>query len=136
MNIPWEQLAVMSGMGALGGLLQCIMRDKFQLPHRDTNDCHFGSIGTIFLGAMAAPVVWALYGPWASLDTAGTTQQYIIHIPLLQLASSVLVGISGGEVLKLETQKQILGGEKEDLNRTKNILVKYVKTAMKDLEEK
>lgn len=127
MNIPWAELSLVGGLGAVGGVVQCAM-NGFHVPRRDkaNGTWHFGSIGSIVAGAIAAAVVWCLYGPLASFNVAGSGH-FEANLPLLQLASSVLVGLSGGEVLRLESQKRILGIEKEQMAKAKNELAEALK---------
>jgi hypothetical protein len=106
------------------------------LPYCDKKEKagHSGSFGFIFVGAVAAAVVWCLYGPAASFDTAGK-KSFEASIPLLQLASSVLVGFTGGEVLRIEAKKRVLARQTENANKAKSRLTKTLKLAWKDLED-
>ena len=76
-------------------------------PQTDTNRKVWkpGWIANIGIGAIAAVVVWCLYGPAASYDLVkgGPIDFYL---PLAQVASSILVGISGAKILTAMAQKQ------------------------------
>jgi hypothetical protein len=58
------------------------------------------------LGAFAAGVVWSLNGPCAFFDFASDAPQKV-SLTLGQLASSALVGLSGGRVLTLMAEQKL-----------------------------
>lgn len=136
MNVPWAQLGLIAALGALGGLVQCITRG-FRWPYRDESGqmWFLGSIGTIVVGAIAAPVVWGFYGTFASFDMCDAAKTGGPQLPGLQLAFSVLVGFGGGEVLKLEAQKRLFGQEKEEFKGATANLAKLLQEIMIDQEE-
>jgi len=130
MSIPWEHFGVIAGFGALGGLVQSTITG-FQLPSWDNNAkiFQFGSVGRIFAGAVAAAVVWCLYGPLASVSTA-PGRSFEANIPPLHFAFSVLVGLSGGEILRREAQKMNLMGQKEAEKEAKIALAETLKDTL------
>lgn len=134
MNIPWEQLLLMAELGALGGVVQCVIRG-IKLPYRDenTDTWHLGSIGNIFVGGVAAAVMWGLYGSFASFDVQNG-KEFSPQVPGLQLAFSVLVGYSGAEVLKLEAQKRLFGRQKVEMSKARIDLVTMLRDVLSDQE--
>jgi hypothetical protein len=125
MNIPWELLAWMAGLGALGGFINCFLAGEFQFPKLDKEAGVWqpGWVGTGLVGAAAAVVVWGIYGPFASFDLA---KEFQPHITLSQLLSSLVVGMGGARILSLETQKIILKSEKEAEKEAKLTLAKIL----------
>jgi hypothetical protein len=96
---------VIAGLGAVGGLVNCAVAGEFALPHvdRDAKVWRPGWIGNVVAGAIAAPVIWGIYGPLAgrSIITAEP-----IDLTLIQAFTSIVIGFSGGRILTLEAQKQ------------------------------
>lgn len=59
----------------------------------------------MIVGAVAALVVWAVYGPLANFDlNHGDLSQ--TALPLFQLGSLVVVGISGGKIRMSKAQQK------------------------------
>ncbi len=124
MNI-WELLLIVSGAGALGGLTNCLLAGEFALPHSDVGRRVWnpGWISKIFIGAIAAVVIWGAYGPAASYDlVSGQLGEF--HLTMAQLISSFLVGVSGAKILATVAQKEAERISKVDLAKTLNDVLK------------
>ena len=122
----WQILLIVGGLGALGGFANCALSGEFALPHSDAKKKVWrpGWLSNIFVGALAALVVWALYGPLSSYDLA-TGAGFAAHLPVAQMGSSVLIGISGSRILTTMAQRQAERSAKIDISK-----------AMKDALEK
>ncbi len=114
----WQIVLIVAGLGALGGFANCALSGEFKLPHSDTAKKVWkpGWLSNIFVGALAALVVWTLYGPLSSYDIA-TNGRFVVHLPLAQMGSSVLIGISGSKVLTTMAQKQAERQAKVDMSK-------------------
>src|SRR5205814_882268 len=62
-----------------------------------------GWIGNVVAGAIAAPVIWGIYGPLAGRSI---TAPEPIELTLIQAFTSIVIGFGGGRILTLEAQKQ------------------------------
>jgi hypothetical protein len=106
MNV-WEIIGLVAGLGMIGGLTNCLITGAFKYPRKDLQDRVWrpGWIANILVGAVAAVVVWCLYGPASSYDLVkGGAIDF--HLPVAQIASSILVGISGAKILTTMAQRQ------------------------------
>jgi hypothetical protein len=88
--------------GAGAGLVSCIQVDAVHFPRFGKGVKGWilrpGVFGNMIVGACAASVVWSLNGPCAFFDFASDAPQKV-SLTLGQLASSFLVGLSGGKLL-------------------------------------
>jgi hypothetical protein len=57
----------------------------------------------VLVGAVAADLMWALYGPASNRDPSSTTPQ-MFSLPLSQWAGSFVTGLGGGQILALMAQ--------------------------------
>lgn len=114
--------------GAGGGVAACFHKDAVVLPRFDkrTKIWKPGAIGTILIGAVAAGLIWCLYGPASAYDFVSVAPKMFSLTPS-QLASSFLTGFAGGRVLTLVAQ------QKAD-QFTKGKLSKDIKTIV-DIED-
>jgi hypothetical protein len=112
-------------LGAFGGILHCFLFDGFKSWRYDDETKVFqpGWIGTVIVGAGAAIVVFALYGPWA---TKVLTFDLKSDIPVAQIAGSIIVGISGSQILTALAQKKADDIAKKDLSEALTKLLKKV----------
>jgi hypothetical protein len=65
-----------------------------------------GILGNLFVGAVAALVSWALYGPAAALSVGN----FKADLTWAGFAAAVLVGIDGARWLSAEVDKSLLKG--------------------------
>ena len=112
----------------MGGLVTCFHKDAVVLPKFDKRAKIWkpGAIGTVLSGAVAADLIWALYGPASSYDLLKTTPQ-TFSLTLGQLAGSFVTGLAGGKILTLMAQHRA-----DEF--TKGKLSKEIKT-MVDMED-
>jgi hypothetical protein len=98
-------ILVIAGLGAVGGLVNCAVAGEFALPHidREARVWRPGWIGNVVAGAIAAPVIWGIYGPLAGRSI---TAPEPIEVTLIQAFTSIVIGFGGGRILTLEAQKQ------------------------------
>jgi hypothetical protein len=125
--MPYEILVWMAGLGALGGLVNCLMSGEIKLTfyNKETKSFSPGPLGNIVAGTVAAVVIGSIYGPISSLDLTGPSNA---HITLGQLVSSLVVGFSGGKILSLEAQKITLTNEKSAEQDAKIDMAEIVET--------
>src|SRR5438477_10902478 len=98
-------LLVIAGLGAVGGLVNCAIAQEFALPHidREAKVWRPGWIGNVVVGAVAAPVIWGMYGPLAGHAINAADK---LDLTLAQVFVSVVIGLGGGGILTVEAQKQ------------------------------
>lgn len=97
--------------GGVGGFINALMAGDLKLPHRDpaSNLYSPGWIGNVAIGAVAALVYWALYGPLAKMSLiGGGTAAVTPSFTLAELAASIVTGIGGGRILSNEVEKKAL----------------------------
>jgi len=92
---------LIGAMGAIGGIINCVIADEFKMPMFDKEKRIWrpGWIGNVLVGAVAALVVWAMYGPLSSVDIANPEMPKALTLNLQQLFISVIIGIGGGNIL-------------------------------------
>ncbi len=104
-----ECFGLVAACGAAGGLTTCFHKDSVTLPKYDrkTKIWKPGAIGTVLIGAIAAMLVWAMYGSAATHDFSNlaTGSSSSFSLTVAQLASSFLTGLTGGRVLVLFAQQ-------------------------------
>ncbi len=127
MNI-WMTLLAVAFLGIIGGVTNCLLSGEFALPHSDATHKVWkpGWIANIVIGAVAAVVVWGVYGPLATYDLAQKAAPDF-HLPVAQLVSSILVGISGAKILTTMAQKEAERAAKIDLAKVLEDIVKSQK---------
>jgi hypothetical protein len=107
MTITTFALLVASA-GAVGGLANCLQTgERYILPRYDEElkVRRMGWVGNILIGAIASVVVWAVYSPVANFDlNNGDISKTVL--PVFQLGSSIIVGISGGKILTSLAQQK------------------------------
>ena len=114
-------LAVVAVFGAIGGVVAALTSDDkgFVLPAKvrdsQTTIIRPGFLGLVVVGAVAAAVSFALYGPLTGATAIGgpdpqsgsePTDQY--GLTLASLAGAVLVGAGGSKWLASQVDKQVL----------------------------
>lgn len=132
MNIPYELLLWMAALGACGGFVNCLVSGQLEWPCFDKNaNCwRPGWIGNVIVGAVAALVVWGVYGP-ASNYLLSNPNNAAIPVTLNQFLSSLVVGLSGGRILTLHAEKLVLQSEKEAEKAAKTDLAEVLKRSLK-----
>jgi len=112
---PWWLIEMTSVLlaGAIGGILNALLIDGGfkggvwqKLSGR--NIYRPGSGGNVLIGAVAAFVIWVLYG---TIETATVKEL------LRQIGGSVLVGVAGSRVIVNEVDNRILGASKDELTK-------------------
>ena len=95
-------------VGAVGGLVNCILGGGFSLPHFDqkTKVWRPGWLGNVLLGMVAA-VVWGLshLATFSELPASTLTAP---HLTPALLLDSLLAGIGGAHFLRAKTHKSLL----------------------------
>jgi len=124
MNV-WEIIGLVAVLGMAGGLTNCFLAGGFTSPQSDTKGKVWkpGWIANIVIGGIAAVVVWCFYGPASSYDLV---KDGVIdfHLPVVQIASSILVGISGAKILTTMAQRQAERAAKIDLAKVLEDILK------------
>ena len=124
MNV-WEIIGLVAVLGVIGGLTNCLITGGFTYPSQDPERKVWrpGWIANIVVGAVAAVVVWCFYGPASSYDLVkGGVIDF--HLPVAQIASSILVGISGAKILTTMAQRQAERAAKIDLAKVLEDILK------------
>ena len=116
----WQIILAVAGWGALGGLANCLISGEVGLPRMDseTKVWRPGWIGNVLVGAIAAVVVWGIYGPLAAYDLAASGKPQAVQLTIAQMLGSTVVGLSGGQILTLLAQKRADEIAKDTLAKT------------------
>ena len=127
MNI-YELAALIFVFGGVGGFANCLLvgSDRFRPGYDAQRNWLPGWSGSIVLGAIAAVVIWGVYGSSASYDLLGP-EKFVPHLTLAQLLTSLVVGMGGSRILTLETQKLILRSQRDTEEQTKEQLINAAK---------
>lgn len=118
----WEIGGYIAAAGGIGGVVAALLsEDKgFVLPTRmtnaedgsKTNVIRPGFVGLILIGAIAATVSWALYGPAADLVLASTSPDVqaagAANLTLAAIGGAVLVGAGGSKWISGQVDKTLL----------------------------
>ncbi len=108
----WLPVIIAFVAGALGGLVNAVTTDngfifpKFASVPDGGNIWRPGVLGNLIVGAIAAVVSWALYGPAAGLPVG----DFKAELTWAGFASAVLVGVGGARWLSAEVDKTLLKG--------------------------
>ena len=108
----WIPVILAFTAGALGGILNAVMTDngfiqpQFVTAEDGSRIWRPGILGNLIVGAVAALVSWALYGPSAGLPVG----DFKAELTWAGFASAVLVGIGGARWLSSEVDKSLLKG--------------------------
>ncbi len=93
----WLLAVIVFVAGALGGILNALITDngfvfpKFATVSNGASIWRPGILGNLFVGAIAALVSWALYGPSAELPIG----EFKAELTWAGFASAILVGVVG-----------------------------------------
>lgn len=108
----WLPVLLAFVAGALGGILNAVTTDNgFIIPKLaampdGASIWRPGILGNLIVGAIAAVVSWALYGPSAGLPVG----DFKAELTWAGFASAVLVGVGGARWLSAEVDKTLLKG--------------------------
>ncbi len=121
MSALYSQAVLIFAFGAFGGFTICLLRGSrsFWPRYHRKRIWQPGWSGSVFLGAVAAVVMWGIYGPAASydvLDAEGPPPR----LAVVQLLLALVVGMGGSHFLTLEVQKQILRSQRDEEKSAKN----------------
>jgi hypothetical protein len=121
----WQIILLIAAFGAIGGIVNSAISGEFNYPRFDpaAKVWRPGWIGNVLVGAVAALVVWGVYGPLASYDLV-TGKTVELHLTVAQLLTSLVVGLSGGKILTLMAEKQAATISKDQLAATLSALTK------------
>lgn len=114
-------VAVLVGLfGALGGLVKCFLADGFKKPSTDADGTVWrpGWYAHIIVGAVAALVVWGLYGPLAAFDVLNPDVTRPPSFKLGELVGAITVGLAGGQILSSMAEKSAEKVTRENLITT------------------
>ena len=107
----WECSALISGVGAVGGLVNTLMtQGKLRLPEYRAGVFCPGFIGNVVVGAFAALISWALYGAGAGIELArqSADPREALSLTVSALAGAALVGVGGARWLSSEVDAKLL----------------------------
>jgi len=110
----WAVIGIVCLAGAIGGLINSFTsNDGPNIPTSEDGVFLPGFISHVFLGAVAAGLSWALYGPagQATIAVIGSppaqgAQNQAYSLTLAALAGAVLVGIGGANWIANEVNKR------------------------------
>lgn len=122
MQLIWT-FALLAALGAFGGVLHCFLFDGFKSARYDQETRIFqpGWLGTVVVGAGAAVVVFSFYGPLANEILSLELKP---KLPVAQIAGSIIVGISGSQILTSLAQKKADEIAKKELTEALTKLLK------------
>lgn len=106
----WECFALISGAGAVGGLINTLMtQGKLRLPEYHAGVFCPGFAGNVTVGAFAALISWALYGAGAGIELAQSVgAREALSLTVGALAGAALVGVGGARWLSSEVDAKLL----------------------------
>ena len=105
MNITYVILLI-AALGGVGGVATSALKDGFNLPHFDQKARIWrpGWIGNVLTGAIAAMVVWGVYGAASTYEVLnGDVKE--LKLTVAQLLMSLVIGLSGSQILALLAEK-------------------------------
>lgn len=103
--------------GAVGGLVKCFLADGFKKPSTDEDGTVWrpGWYAHVIVGAVAALVVWGLYGPLATYDVLNPDYTRPPSFKLGELVGAITVGLAGGQILASMAEKNAERVARENL---------------------
>jgi hypothetical protein len=130
MNI-YQVAGLVGTFGAAGGVVNCTLigARKFFPGYDGEKLWHPGWAGSLFLGGVAAVLIWGIYGSSASFDLLGTVP-FEGHLTVAQLLTSVVVGMGGSRILTLEAQKLILSRQRDVEEAAKENVIKVTEAIL------
>jgi hypothetical protein len=100
----WLAGIIIFGLGLVGGLANAYMTDKgFHLPSKEGNLLLPGFLGNMFIGGIAAVVLWGLYSAFGQEPVTSS------YTPTLaEIIGGLVSGAGGARLLTNEIEKQAL----------------------------
>lgn len=100
--------------------MNALLAGDLRLPHREQETLYSpGWIGNVLIGAVAALVVWGLYGPMAKVAVISSGNVATpVALTIAEVAGSIVTGIGGGRILSSEVEKKALTKMKDELAAT------------------
>ena len=113
----WTIAVVITFCGGVGGFVNALNAGDLHLPHRQPGNVYSpGWIGNVIIGAVAALVLWGLYGPMAKVAVIGTPAATVqVSLTFADMAGSILTGIGGARILSNEIEKKAMDRTKKNL---------------------
>lgn len=99
------------GLGLIGGVVNALISDNaFIMPTKEEEIVRPGVVGNALIGAVAAFVIWALYGPFRNLVVVGVPPEdpVLLTLTLAELGGALLTGVGGARILSAEVDKRLL----------------------------
>ncbi|HEX4805565.1 MAG TPA: hypothetical protein VFU94_06665 [Conexibacter sp.] len=107
-----EMFGLICAAGAAGGVVHDLLAGGLTAPSTSTGadsrrQWDPGTLGSIVLGAIAAGLSWALYGPLAGATIgSGRTPGTVVALTWGALAGALLVGAAGTRWIRAEIEKR------------------------------
>ena len=113
----WTIAIVIIVCGGIGGFVNALNASDLHLPHRQPGNVYSpGWIGNVVVGAVAALVLWGLYGPMAKVVLIGEPSSAVhVSLTFADIAGAIVTGIGGGRILSNEVEKKALTKMKDEL---------------------
>jgi hypothetical protein len=100
----WLAIVIIFGVGLVGGLANALMADKgFRLPKREGDLWIPGFLGSMFVSAITAVVLWGLY---SVIGQEPVTGEYTLT--LSEVMGGLVSGVGGARLLTAEVDKRVL----------------------------
>lgn len=104
----WLPIIAVAVIGFIGGVINSwVAGDNDAFAHTKHGITRHGFLINGAIGAFAAFIFWALYGPWAAYPVFGGTVA-VAGLTWTEFASSGLVGFGGSRWLTSEVDKRFL----------------------------
>lgn len=113
----WTIAVVIIVCGGIGGFANALNAGDLHLPHRQPGNVYSpGWIGNVIIGAVAALVLWGLYGPMAKVVLIGDSASTVhISMTFADVAGAILTGIGGARILSNEVEKKAMARTQKNL---------------------
>jgi hypothetical protein len=106
---PWYCVILISGSGAVGGVVNALLTDNgFILPTKVKQIWCPGFLSNVLIGTFSAFASWSFYGSGAGLDVAGAGARTEISLTFSALAGAFMVGVAGARWITNEVDKKLL----------------------------
>ena len=96
----WGFLVVIFGAGAVGGILNGLLRHEGLAVPRYVEEARIvdpGFLGNVLIGGLAAAISWGLYGPFANEFMLGSAVENVsdVGLTLAAIVGAILAGVGG-----------------------------------------